>query len=110
MAVGSEHELRFMIRNLGSHPIHILGASSSCTCAVVGEKPREILPGVSRPIFVSLHVDRATDIVGRVTVYTDDPDHRELYLDLRAKGIAPVRGRPSAPLSTEQPKVTMPRL
>lgn len=104
LPLDSRHDLQFSIRNLGGRSVRILGAKSSCTCATIGERPREIPPGESRSVLVRFHVEDEGPVGGRVTLFTDDPAHRELPLILTARGLAP------APPSPIQPKASEPRL
>jgi len=110
LPLGSEHEVRVTIRNLGRSSIRILGAKSSCSCMAAADKPRGVPPGESRAILIHLHVDRESEIAGEVTLYTDEPNRPELPIGLKARGVPPTRGPfPAAP-RPEQPSASKPRL
>ena len=106
----SHHALRVPIRNLGSRPVHILGASVSCSCATVVKKPKTIAPGESGSIAIDFHVNRAGQVASRVSVFTDDPDTREVTFVVGARGIEPPRDLESASPPTVQPLAPLSRL
>lgn len=75
----------FLIRNEGDAPLQITDVKAACGCTVV-DYDKTIAPGQTGKVHAE--VDTATfngPISKGVTVFTNDPDHAQLDLTVRAK-------------------------
>ena len=73
---GSQHSLAYRLTN---RPVRLLGAKTSCSCAVLGDLPREVAQSESVDIRISIRAAKMpSDINGNLTIFTDDPQYKML--------------------------------
>lgn len=86
----------FKIRNEGTAPLNLKGASPSCTkCTFVDRLDSVVAPGGSGDLVVRWNVDTFEDVFRQsVTVKTDDPDHEELRFVITGKVVRPLQAEP----------------
>lgn len=79
--VGSEATVEVGLINLTGHPVRLLGAQSSCTCAVASGLPATVPPSGRHPIRVTVRGGtRQGDIAEAVSIFTDCKDEPRLAL------------------------------
>lgn len=72
------------ITNMTKHPIAIIGAKASCSCAVVENLPLTIAEGERRAIQVEVTTPSEAGAFGSgIILYTDDESESEIRLILR---------------------------
>ena len=75
----------FKYENTGSKPIHIASVQTSCGCTVASLKSNDVAPGDKGEITATLNIGNRTGMQQKtVTVMTDDPEHPQTVLTLRA--------------------------
>src|SRR5581483_4970838 len=82
----------FRVANNSNRPIKIKDESHSCDCTTVELSKRELLPGESATLTLSLHVPPAyASKVVSATLRTDDPDQPDWHYDLRFEAFPDAR-------------------
>jgi len=61
-------------------------------------------------VLIGFHVENSGPVVGRVTLFTDDPDRRDLLLRVSATGVISSQARDPVMPNPAQPKAIEPRL
>lgn len=83
---GRDFLLRFPIVNYSGVPVHIAGASSSCSCTIVSDLPTTIAGHTSKPIEITVRSPSVSqDIHTTITLYTDSPGSREIALQITGR-------------------------
>jgi hypothetical protein len=86
---GRTLQKEFRLRNLGARPLHIVEVSTDCGCMVTGEYAREIPPGGSTALTVTLTTpSRPGRLERMVVVRTAAPDAAALALRMAATVVA----------------------
>lgn len=86
---GSRLAIRFTLTNLTVRPINLLGASTSCSCAIVGDLPATIGAAEAGTIQVEVTAPKeCSSFSGMVTLFTDDLRHREFTLKYAGRAIS----------------------
>jgi hypothetical protein len=75
----------FVIENTGQEVLQILSVKPGCGCTTNGEYDREIAPGQTGKIPLSLKTRNLTEFTKSVTVTTNDPQNASLKLSLKGK-------------------------
>jgi peroxiredoxin Q/BCP len=88
--MGQKVEYRFPVSNTGQAPLalEIAGTSCGCTAALLegGDQHKTVLqPRQSKTVVVSYQVETRAPIQQSVTLRTNDPRHREVYLSIRGQ-------------------------
>jgi len=87
---GGRRTVRYALTNLSGRAVKILGARTSCSCAVVGGLPGELAAGETRAVEVAVTMPAiSSDIRGGVDVYTDDPRQGTLKLVYTGRVVTP---------------------
>lgn len=100
--VGETQVAEFLLRNLTSEPVKVLGATVSCDCVTTEGLPAEVVAGGSVRLRSAVHLD------GRITgpfeqsvvYYTDHPVVPSLRVVIRGNVLGPEADR--APASDEE--------
>jgi hypothetical protein len=75
----------FVIRNEGTAPLQITDVRASCGCTVV-DFDKTIAPGQTGKVHAEIDTTTFNGPIAKgVTVFTNDPDHAQIELTLRAK-------------------------
>jgi hypothetical protein len=75
----------FLIRNEGDAPLQITDVKAACGCTVV-DYDKTIAPGQTGKVHAELDTVTFNGAISKsVTVYTNDPEHAQLDLTVRAK-------------------------
>jgi hypothetical protein len=78
------------LRNHGSSPIVVVGASADCACIANRDLPRTVLPGKSSSLPITIRFgNEAGDWHQSITYLTDDPGEPALRVQLTAQIIEP---------------------
>lgn len=79
----------YRIQNIGDAPLNIEKVRSSCGCTAALLSAARLAPGEAGEVKVSFDSTRFKgEVTKAVYLYTDDPDHREVYLNLRGEVLA----------------------
>lgn len=88
---GWKGSLAFHARNVSAEPVRILGARSSCTCALIEDLPITLAPGEARELNVRIRADGELGSVSQaISLYTSVVSQSEIKLVVRGN-IMPVR-------------------
>ncbi|HSJ53784.1 MAG TPA: DUF1573 domain-containing protein [Anaerolineae bacterium] len=83
----------FQVRNAGSGPLRIDGASTSCGCTTAEITAGELAPGASTPLTVTYdplaHDGALGEFLRIVYVRSDDPETPEATLTIRVRVVEP---------------------
>lgn len=81
---GAKVEHRLKITNTGSADLNITNVRTNCGCAVAGDYPRTLAPGVSGEIPLALTTANMNGPFQKtVTIYSNDPVRPQLTLTLK---------------------------
>ena len=81
MATGSTQNIKFNITNYTGHSVRLIGSTSSCLCAVVGELPEALPNSETRTIQVRISSpSKDSNMSGKVRIFTDDTQYPELVM------------------------------
>ena len=77
------------VRNWTGHPVTVIGARTSCSCAVVGHLPATITQGGRQSIDVEVAAPGESGPFGSaITLYTDDASNPEVRLMLEGEVVS----------------------
>jgi hypothetical protein len=88
MSEGRSCLVTFNFTNPGDRSVCLLGSCDVCSpkCCIKGEGlPVEIAPGMTRSVAILVEARVAGDFIGKITLYSDLPDHREILLEIKGK-------------------------
>ena len=89
-----DHIYRF--QNIGDATLNIKKVRSSCGCTAALLSADQLAPGEAGEVKVSFDSSRFKgEVTKTVYLYTDDPDHREVYLNLRGEVLARIVSDPA---------------
>ncbi len=78
------------LRNHGSSPVAVVGASADCSCIGKLDLPRTVLPGKATTLPMTIRFGKEPgDWHQSITYLTDDPGQPTLRVELRAQVIEP---------------------
>ena len=99
---GASKEVRFPFRNTGSKPLTITKVDVSCGC-LSPQFPQEVPPGGGGEIKVRFEPQAfwSGKVTKELTVYSSDPRHRAVPLQMDATIVPYVRIEPPGPLEVE---------
>ncbi len=88
---GEDRDADFVVRNISSKPIQILGAQTLCGCVSTAKLPVTVPPGQTNSLRVNLHLERsATGMVEQnITYHTDEPTAPSLAVVVTGRLIDP---------------------
>lgn len=92
---GENRTVSFTVTNLANMPISVVGARSSCTCAIMEGLPLLLNPGARRSLTVRINTRGKTGpVTANIPLYTNGPAGADIVL--RVTGVIN-----SAPRATE---------
>lgn len=89
---GKDATAAYSITNMTGSPLTLLGAETSCGCAVVDDLPMIIPDGERRLVSLTVQTFEPGEIVGRLVLFTDDEAQARIHL--RYAGSVRVIGAP----------------
>ncbi len=93
---GAEIEHTFAFRNDGDETLEILKVTPGCGCTLTGEYDKRVEPGKTGKIPIQVRTNRLRSLNKRITVETNDPTQKTVYLFVKGNLTKRIEVKPSA--------------
>lgn len=89
LVIGSKQKFSFGLRNMTGRSVRLLGARTSCSCALLKELPEELENGESRRVELEVAAPQEPmAILGGLELFTSDPNVPVLTLGFTGRAVA----------------------
>ena len=86
LAPHEQRNITFTLTNIGSRKVTLVGARSSCACAIVADLPMSLEAAGSRSVKVTVRgVPNPGDVRETVEFFTDYPGQARLLVQIRGR-------------------------
>jgi hypothetical protein len=77
----------FVVRNVGTTPLHLKVGPTTCKCTLAGLAKNELAPGEQTAVTLEWNTGRHATYAHAGTIYTDDPQQKSIELSIRGRVI-----------------------